>query len=210
MAKRIKLHIPAGKLIILLAIGCLFMLMAGCSGPGKSATPTPMPHTYPASTVPMTPATSSQQSANQTANGNNDIIFNHTYSTGHSYRIQLPATWRGKYTVQESKNQVALDVVTFCFYKPLYVNESSTSNQKVSAGDQPIFSIEVETGGQWEKEKQGPFGYGIELASRDDLVFLLYPSITNDYQGQDAIEYGKLADDAWQRIGKTFEFEDDN
>jgi hypothetical protein len=42
------------------------------------------------------------------------------------------------------------------------------------------------------------------------LVFVLYPSIVNDYQGQDAIEYGKMADDAWLRIGKTFEFVNGN
>jgi hypothetical protein len=156
------------------------------------------------------PATTIQQPESQPPANNNDIVFTHSYSPGHSYRIQLPATWLGKYTVQESKNQVVLDLLTFYFYKPFYVNESPTSSKKVPAVYDPIFGIDVETEGQWQKEKQGPFGYGIELASRDGLVFLLYPSIVNDYQGQDAIEYEKMGEDAWLRIGKTFEFEDGN
>jgi hypothetical protein len=199
------------KVIALLVIGCLLLVMPGCNFNRGKNTSAPAVHqtvTTPATASP--PVESVQQPANPTPDNNNDIIFTHTYTPGHNYRIQLPATWRGKYTVQESKNQVVLDMVTFYFYKPFYVNESPTSSKKVPAVCDPIFGIDVETEGQWQKEKQGPFGYGIELASRDGLVFLLYPSIVNDYQGQDAIEYEKMGEDAWLMIGKTFEFVDGN
>jgi hypothetical protein len=80
----------------------------------------------------------------------------------------------------------------------------------VAGGGEAIFSIDTETESQREEEKQGPFGDGTELAARDGLVFVLVPSISNDYQGADAAEYNKLANDARSKIGKTFQFVDGN
>ncbi len=194
------------KIIVLLIVLCLLLVVPGCNYNRGSSTSVPdVPQTVTTTTTEnLPPVTSIQQSSNPTMANNNNIIFTHTYSPGHSYRIQLPGTWQGKYSVKETK-----DVVTFSFYKPVYYNVRPGSDQKVPGYD-PIFGIDTETESQWEKDKQGPFGYGKELASRDGLVFLLYPSISNDYEGQDAAEYEQLADDAWLRIGKTFEFVDGN
>jgi hypothetical protein len=157
------------------------------------------------------PATTLGQPAEQT--GNQEILFTHQYSPGHSYRITLPGDWRGKYSVKETKNQSVEDLVTFYFYKPFYLTVRAGSDQKVAEGGEAIFGICTETESQREKEKQDP-GYGIELASRDGLVFVLESTLSNEYQGADAAadaaEYNKLAEDAWLRIGKTFEFVDGN
>ncbi len=214
-------RIPAGKLAILLATGCLLLALAGCGGRVKSAASTPVPTTVPnqapttqtAAGTATPPATRSQQPANQTAADNQEIVFTHSYSPGHSYRITLPGYWRGKYTVKESKGPGVEDMVAFYFYKPVYVTARPGSDQKVAAGCETIFGIYTKTESQWEEEKQLE-GYGNELASRDGLVFVLVPSISNEYsngyQDSEAALYEKMANDAWSKIGRTFQFVDGN
>ncbi len=177
------------KMIAALAIGCLLVVMAGCNS-----------HRKLGAGAPALTTAQNQQPASQPPGSNAEFIFTHSYSLGHSYRIHIPGAWQGKYSVKETE-----DMVTFYFYKPVYYNVRPGSEQKAPGACDPIFGIDMLTNNQWEKEKQGPGGYGIELASRDGLVFVLTPSIVNDYDGQDAIEYGEMANDAWLKIGKTFE-----
>jgi hypothetical protein len=101
--------IPVGKLALLLATGCLLLLLTGCGGHSKPATSAPVPTTasnqapaaQTAAGTAAPPETSGQQPTRQTATDNQGIVFTHSYSPGHSYRITLPGYWRGKYSVKE-------------------------------------------------------------------------------------------------------------
>jgi hypothetical protein len=55
---RMKSHtrFPVGKLTILLAAGCLLLLLAGCGGYGKSVASVPVPTTVPTQTQRLRPS----------------------------------------------------------------------------------------------------------------------------------------------------------
>ena len=106
------------------------------------------------------------------------IMYVSSYSSlrpGIDFRLDLPASWRGKYEVEENN-----DYSDFIY--------SGNPKQKYS-----LFKIHTIRKDKWERSKNESGYHGEELSSRADVVFVLTISLDNPFFGDYAEEYQKMA-----------------
>lgn len=123
-----------------------------------------------------------------TTRSSDQIIYVSSYSPlrpGIDYRLEIPASWRGKYEVEENNN----------YSDFIY---SGNPEQKYS-----LFRIYTLKKDEWEQAKNEPGYHGEELGAENDLIFVLSRSLDNPYIGNYAEEYQRMAGDI-NDIVKTF------